>query len=75
MYVGVTNKSYDLDQPQERFRLREDLENRGFFTVAENKKYWETFDKEHVRKTELAGLMTAFKWFEITVQKVPMPKN
>ena len=75
LYVGVTNKNYDLDIPQERFRLRGDLDDKGFFLVAGNKKYWSIFDRPRVSQTEVRELIAAFKWFEVTVQKAPMTRN
>jgi len=75
IFVSITNGNYDLDQPSERQRLRNDLMQIGFFSVEDNKKYYETFDKERVPKVELTGLFTAFKWFEVTVQKFPLTKN
>ena len=75
LWVGMTNKRYNLDIADERFRLREDLGKEGFFLVTENKRYYEMFDHPHISRNDLAELLNSMKLFEVSVQKVPMTKN
>lgn len=75
LWIGVTDKEYDLDYPQERFRLRDDLVKEGFFSVEENKRLWKVFDQEKVSWVQLSDLLNTMKLFEASVQKVQLTKN
>jgi len=75
LYVGVTDKEYDMELPDERYRMRQDLSNEGFFNIIENKKFYPMFDEESPKKTDLKDLLHAMQFFQLTVQKADVTKN
>lgn len=75
LYVGVTDKEYDMEIPGERFRLRADLQSEGFFSITENKRFYPMFDEESPKKTDLKDLLHAMQFFQLTVQKADVTKH
>ena len=51
-YVEMLNSIYEMNQPESRMMLRQDLQQVGFFDYKENEIYWKLLEKSKVDPPE-----------------------
>lgn len=64
LYVSATKKTYDLNNPAELVRFRQDLVQAGFFHYPENKQFYGMFTRS-AKKEEIERLINSIKFFEL----------
>lgn len=77
--LGITQTIYDLNEPEQRQWLKEDLEHTGFFLIEDNWKYSDWFQRPTINRKDLIDLMAAIGLFQQakdnSILKAIKPKN